>query len=473
MYMRNTIIFLISFLSLTLSAQDILVSEDLPLRNDVSYELIGELKGNILLYHNRSTEHEIQCFDPRMQLDWSKELEFDRRTAKTLGIIADDQHFFIFHHFRRKGNTLLKVNKYDAGANLQDSVLVFDYGFLFFTPDFTLIRSEDRTKALVFFVEKQSIMRALAFDVTTMELLWEKSFAPEDYSYSEDGLQALVDNNGNMHLIIEKDNYRSRRKEHFYQVHSFYGETDEYRTFDTSFKGMLTYDAFFTYDDLNNTLVAAGFYSEKDLGKATGFFYLNIDPRKPSDITLKFQKFDTETLMGILGKRGKRAKGIQEISIQEVVLRRDGGAILIGERNRMFERGGTSRTYIDGVNRFMVDYYFDELLIASIHPTGEVHWKTILHKKQYSQDDNGIYSSYFLFKTPSSLRFLFNDEIKYENTVSEYILNGFGNYDRNSLLSTANLDLRLRFRDALQTGSNALIVPSERRNRLKLVKMEF
>lgn len=473
MLMRNTIIFFLFILPLFTFAQDILVSEDLPLRNDVSYELIGEIKGNILLYHNRSTEHEIQCFDPRMQLDWSKELEFDRRTAKTLGIIADDQFFYVFHHFRRKGNTLLKVNKYDAGANLQDSTLVFDYGFLFFTPDFELIRSEDRTKALVFFIEKQSIMRALAFDVTKMELLWEKSFSPEDYSYSEDGVEALVDNKGNMHLIIEKDNFRSRRKEHYYQIHSYYGDSDTYRTFDANFKGMLTYDAFFTYDDLNQTLVAAGFYSEKDLGRATGFFYLNVDPKSPGEPTLEFKKFDQETLMGILGKRGKRAKGLQEISVQEVVLRRDGGAILIGERNRMFERGGTSRTYIDGVNRFMVDYYFDELLIASIHPTGEVHWKTILHKKQYSQDDNGIYSSYFLFKTPSSLRFLFNDEIKYENTVSEYILNGFGNYDRNSLLSTANLDLRLRFRDALQTGSNALIVPSERRNRLKLVKMEF
>lgn len=471
--MRNAILYLLFIAPLSIVAQDILVSEDLPLRNDVSYELIGELRGNILLYHNRVTEHEIQCFDQRMQLDWSKEIEFDRRTAKMLGLVTLNDNFYIFHHFRRKGNTLLKANKYDAGANLLDSTLVFDFGFLFFTPDFELILSEDRTKALVFFVEKQSIMRALSFDIPSMELLWEKSFEPDDYSYSEDGLQALVDNRGNFHLIIEKDNFRSRRKEHFYQVHSYYGTTDEYRKFDTGFQGMLTYDAYFTYDDLNDHLVAAGFYSEKDLGKATGMFYLNIDPKAPNDIVLKFQKFDTETLMGILGKRGKRAKGLQEISVQEVVLRRDGGAILIGERNRMFERGGTSRTYVEGMNRFMVDYYFDELLIASIHPTGEMHWKTILHKKQYSQDDDGIYSSYFLFKTPSNLRFLFNDEIRYENTVSEYILNGLGTYDRNSLLSTANLDLRLRFRDALQTGSNALIVPSERRNRLKLVKMEF
>ncbi|MCB0634513.1 MAG: hypothetical protein R2824_36120 [Saprospiraceae bacterium] len=460
-------------LPFTLYSQDILVSEDMPLRNDVSYELIGELRGNILLYHNRNTEHEIQCFDPKMHLDWSKELEFERKTAKTLGLITHDDHFYILYHYRKKGNTLLKVHKYDAGANLKDSTLVFDYGFLFFTPDFEIVRSEDRSKVLIFFIEKQSIMRAVSFDLNTMKLLWEKSITPDKFNYSEDDVQLLVDNKGNMQIIIGKHNFRSRRRDHFYEVHSYYGDTDEHRIFQVPFGNMLTYDAYFTYDDLNDRMVAAGFYAEKDLGRATGLFYLNVDPRHPDQRTLNFQKFDTKTLTGMLGKKGKRAKGLREISVQEVVLRRDGGAILIGERNRMYERGGTTRTYIDGLNNFMVDYYFDELMIASIHPTGELHWNTILHKKQYSQDDNAAYSSYFLFKTPSSLRFLFNDEISYENTVSEYILNGLGDFDRNSLLNTAHLELRLRFRDAVQTASNTLIVPSERRNRLKLVKMEF
>lgn len=455
-------------------AQNILVSEDLPMKNDADYELIGELKGNILLYYNRSSEHEIQSFDQRMQLSWSKELELDRRTAKTMGIVSGrDDNFTLFYHYRRKGSTLVKAQKYDPGANMRDSALVFDYGFLFFTPNFDLVRSEDRSKAIIFFIEKQSIMRAVSFDIDSMQMLWQTSITPEDYNYNEDALQLLVDNDGNMQLIIEKNNFRSRRKEHYYEVHAYYGATATYRTFDIDMQGMLTYDVYFEYDNLNDRLIAAGFYSEKDLSKANGFFYCNADPHAPTGMTVSFQKFDTETLSGLLGKRGRKAKGLPEISVQEVVLRRDGGALLIGERNRMFERGGNSRTYYDGINRFMVDYYFDDLLIASFHPDGELYWKTILHKKQYSQDDNGMYSSYFLFKTPSSLRFLFNDEIRHENTVSEYILTGRGNYDRNSVLSTENLDLRLRFRDALQTASNTLIVPSERRNRLKLVKMEF
>ncbi len=79
----------------------------------------------------------------------------------------------------------------------------------------------------------------------------------------------------------------------------------------------------------------------------------------------------------------------------------------------------------------------------------------------------------YLFKTPENLRFLFNDEIRFENTVSEYRLNGAGAFERRSLLNTEKLEVRLRFRDAIQVSADALVVPSERRNRLRLVKITF
>ena len=78
-----------------------------------------------------------------------------------------------------------------------------------------------------------------------------------------------------------------------------------------------------------------------------------------------------------------------------------------------------------------------------------------------------------MMKTPSALRFLFNDDIKNENTVSEYIVEGDGTSDRNSVMSTANQDIQLRFKDAVQFGPGELLIPSERRYRLRLVKLEF
>lgn len=112
-------------------------------------------------------------------------------------------------------------------------------------------------------------------------------------------------------------------------------------------------------------------------------------------------------------------------------------------------------------------------MVLSIHPTGELHWKTLLYKKQYSQNDGGAYSSYFTYITASNIKLIFNDEIKQENTISEYILDGLGNGDRNSVMNTENLELHLRFREGIQLDNKRFLIPSERRSRLKLVRFEY
>ena len=145
---------------------------------------------------------------------------------------------------------------------------------------------------------------------------------------------------------------------------------------------------------------------------------------------------------------------------------------MVGEQAIHSERQSVGAgTMGSAIGHVYYDYYYDDLFVISIHPDGMTHWKTILHKKQYSYDDDAIYSSYFLMKTATSLSFVFNDEIKYENTVSEYVLKGDGNYDRNSILNTKNKKLRLLFRKGMQVSANEFIVPSEHRNRLRLVSI--
>ena len=193
------------------------------------------------------------------------------------------------------------------------------------------------------------------------------------------------------------------------------------------------------------------------------------------DFMINAQPFEDNFIANLLGKAADKAKGIPEAEVRDLVLRLDGGVLLIGERTRLFQRNAatTNQGFYEPTAGFAVDFYYDEIFVVSIHPDGRKHWATVMHKKQYSQDDDGVYSSFFLLRTASSLRFLFNDEIKYENTVSEYVLKGNGKFKRKSLLSTENLRLRLRFRDAVQTDASTVIIPSERRNRLKLVRLEY
>lgn len=463
-------------LSTYLVAQQMTMSEPLTLRNDVSYDLLGEVGGHTLLFRDQGVEFEVVAFDRKMQERWREKIELDKRQPKVLDIIPEEGGFSIVYKHRYKSDLITKLHRYGPAANLIDSVTIKNYGALFYNPAITVVRSDDRSKVLIYYVEKQDIFRMVSFDLENSEVIWESSFSPSSFSYYQHFRQLLVDNDGNAILVLEKNNYRNQRETHYYEFHCYYGADESLVRFNIPMQGRLTYDAQFTYDHLNERLVGAGFYSEKNLGRADGTFYLSIPIQEHEDHLLAFNSFDEAFLLTLLGKDADKNRGATDLEIRELVLRRDGGVLMIGEHIRSLDRrtASTNRNYYDNnTGRFAVDHYYEEILALSIHPDGRYHWGNVLHKRQYSQDDNGIFSSFFLFRTGSNLRFLFNDEIKYENTVSEYVLNGNGSSERNSLLSTERLKLRLRFRDALQLDGDRLVVPSEHRNRLKLVRLEY
>jgi hypothetical protein len=230
----------------------------------------------------------------------------------------------------------------------------------------------------------------------------------------------------------------------------------------------------FSFDNLNRQLVGVGLYADKNRERANGIFYANISPEGKAP-SLRYEPF-TDKVISILRRKDveEDTRGISDADIRQVVLRHDGGALIVAERHHEIHRGTAAGRgfWRDGM-RMVMDFYYDDLLLVALHPTGEMHWTTVLHKKQYSQDDEATFSSYFLFMTPEKLHFMFNDEIKYENTCSDYVVSPVGEFDRNSLMNTFGQNLRLRFRDALQLSANECLVPSEFRNKLRLVLLRF
>lgn len=459
--------------ALWVSAQQITVSDEIALRSDIGYEIIGKLGGHVLLFRNQSTAFEVEAYNRNMQLSWTKELVLDRRAPRLVGITADADDFSLVYLFRQSNETILKVHKYDPAANLIDSITIKNLGYLFYSPRFEIVFSEDRTKALAYYIDQQNIFRFYSFDLAQMALLWEKSVVIDDAYAPSDFLRVLVDNSGRMYYLRDRNNYRAKNGTHYYEFVSYDG-AGEVVLYRINMGPQHTFDVTFAIDNLNQRLIAAGFYGARDNLQADGYFYLSVPPLAPTDHLQAFIPFQEEFLTALLGREYKPQRGLLDVDVMDMVLRRDGGVLLVAERNHQLERRGpTTRFANDAPFRLLIDYYYDEILAASINPDGALHWQAILHKKQFSQDDDGVYSSFFLMKTAGQLRFLFNDEIRYENTVSEYTLNGLGDRDRHSLFSTEKLDLRLRFRAAAQVSANEVIIPSEKRSRLRLIQLSY
>ena len=471
--MKSILQIAILFLSGNLFSQVITVSEPIMMRNDIAYYIIGEQKDNVLLFRDKESEFEVHAYDAGMRMKWNKEIELDRGRPKIFEVISGDGDFDVLYRFRRKRDSYLKIHRYDAAANLLDSVTVKNLGSAYFTPEYEVRISEDKRKVLLVDYDRISKFNAMVIDLDSMKVMWEKPFLDDDFFPIRTLDEMLVDNRGNAYIVFDKDNRKISRSEHRLEVFTAGPDFSDVRKITIPFPEKLIYDAKYIIDNLNKKLVVAGLYSEKNKGRANGHFYLSSEIPTGTPFVLEYHPFSKEQASILLDKKLQENVGIPQMNVQEIVLRRDGGILMIGEQVKLNERNGGGASRVDSYGNYIVDYFYDNIFVASVHPNGAMHWEEILHKRQFSQDDGASYSSYFLMKTPKNLRMIFNDDIRNENLVSEYIIAPSGSKDRNSVFNTERQNLRLRFRDAVQIASNELIVPSERKNRIKLVRVTY
>ncbi len=462
-----------------LYGQEIIISEEKSFRNDHGFEIIGKIGEHLLVFRDRSEDYEILGYDENLGELFSKELDLNSKRVSILGILPKKDYFTLIYKYNKRGRVHFEALKYDEDVELVDSTtikIVDPRGVISFNED--LVVSSNRRYTMIYDADLSGRIYAFTFDTEKMELAWDKTFYPKELDYEKDFLMAVLDDEAGLHLVYEKDNRRLKIEDARFEFYHYSPEKEDDLQYTIPLNGRLWYDVDFKYDGRNKRLVAGGFYSNGKYNESNGVFYLKINPEEPDAYAIRFLSFDEKFRVNMLGKQLKREGGIDEIDVRDIVLRSDGGVLLIAERNREYTRriSGYNSSYYNGgepTTSQQIDYHYNDIVLFSIHPNGELHWKEILRKRQYSQDDKAIYSSYFLLKTRQTLRFLYNDEIRFETNVNEYEVSGIGESQRKSLLHTSEDKLSLIFKEARQIEANALVVPSFRKGDFKLVKVSF
>ncbi len=461
----------------TVFAQNIKVSERISMHNDENIEIIGQIGEQLIILRDRPDNTELIGYNAEMIKQYSKKIKLETRRPRLQKFLTKKDHFTLVYKYIKRNNIHLIAHKYDEQSDLIDSAtinIIELKGTTTFSKE--IVVSRNKRYLLIHDTDQNSRVYAMVYDLEEMKLIWNKTFRPALVDYEKDFLEALIDNQGNAYFVFEKDNRRSKNIDSRFEIFQYNFEQNQPKQYPISMQGRLWFDIDFVIDDLNNKLLASGMFTDNRFGEANGTFYLKIDPNQPDNSAATFHPFDAKFVMSVIGKEIKKNEGFGEVDIQDLVLRSDGGVLLIAERNRMYSRRAYTYNNYDALNQngaYRNDYYYNDIILFSIGPTGEIQWVEILRKRQFSQDDSGIYSSFFLMKGKRNLRFLYNDEIKYDTNVYEYVVSGTGSYDRNNVLNTDKDNLSLRFKEGIQIASNTVIIPSVRRGDLKLVRMSF
>ncbi len=461
----------VSFSIPQLAAQAITISQEIGLKNDYAYSILGWVENDMLLFRDKGNRFFVQAFDRKLHLKWERELFLGDGRPDVFGIVTHEDRFHVLFGSRIKGVYHIQHYEYGHDVTLIDSSSLSIYENSFVTPRIFLEESEDKSKVLLYEYQKRGLT-LLSYDLKSKVVGTVQRLNLDGKDLIEDFRSIIINNYGTFFITLQSNRQVQRSQ----YLHIYGGAPGADRIFHDTIKldnGQLM-DIFPLYDHQHNCLVITGLYGERNTPKANGLYFIKY--YQAESAALHYLPFDEKLLTDVNGRGGSSTKGLSDFKVQKVALRQDGGVVIVAEMVKEFSRRSSlpmqqgSGSYLrDG----WVDYYFEDLVLFAIHPNGQEHWQEVLRKRQYSQDDGAMYSSFMLFKTPERLRFLFNDEIKFENTVGGYEVTGTGFIERKTVFNTDYHKLKLRFMDGIQVAHNECIVPSERNNRLNLVRILF
>ena len=366
--------------------------------------------------------------------------------------------------------------------------------------------SRDSSKVLVYYnmQNKRGDKDQFGLNVFDLEMnpLWEKvvTLPYAEELFSVQGFE--IDNAGNAHLLglIYYDGSKSRKKDEKpnfkYQILSYYDEGDKLIEYPIKTSGKFLRDMTIALNE-DQDIICAGFYSEQGTYKIIGSYFLKIDAETKETTSKSFNEFGmdfitqnmTEREEKRTEKRAEKGKdvGLYSYDLDKIILREDGGAVLIGEQyyirvvTNYSSNGNRSRTY---------HYIYNDIIAVNMAPNGEIDWTEKIAKRQSSTNDGGFYSSYAISVVQDNLYFIFNDNPKNlfykgkgkvenyrpkskESLVVLVELDRNGKQTREALFSAKEAEIRTRPKVCEQISRDELVLFGQKGKAHRFAKVKF
>jgi len=465
------------FIGLSADCQEVLVSPDINVRNDLFYDILPNINDRTVLFRNKGDEYILETLDEAMSITLSAEIKFEAERIEIFSILPFDTCFQVIYGYAKKDSIHIMSRRLNESGTLVDSTNIFSIKKKNFKR-FRYQNSEDKSKTLLFARDRRDKMEFFLVDNHKIKSSSPTVLEIENLDIVQDFRKIILSNDGFAYLYFDKNNSKFSREKHKGHIFILPPFGDEIRSIEVEFNKKLIADVDISIDNKNNRILLCGLYNNDGSSRIEGYFYLNKELQSlGSSVTPNFVEFDSNFSADVIGGKRKKGSQITDFVIKDIVSRQDGGALLFFESYKELSRRSSyrvSRLSHDPLSDGgFIDYYNEDIILVNLDPEGKEDWKRVLHKKQFSQDDGAVFSSFYIFKTPSKLRLIYNDEVSKSSTISEYLINPLGDYERRAILNTEHEELKLRFTSALQISSETLIVPSERSYTLNLVKISY
>lgn len=272
----------------------------------------------------------------------------------------------------------------------------------------------------------------------------EKLFAVSRYSLA---------NNGDVYILgrLYDEKVKERRRgnvNYSYKILA-YKDGKAVKEFNVSLADKFITDLQLAVSD-KGELICSGFFSEKGTYSIAGTYFIKIDASSKQIISQHYKEFPKDFLTQYVTERQakkidkKVAKGkdveLYEFDLDELIIREDGGAYLIGEQYYVVVTTTTTTDANGNMStRTTYHYHYHDIIVISFDEEGAIQWWEKIPKRQVSTNDGGFYSSYVRAIYDDELFFFFNDHI---DNLDTWETGKFKNYTagKNGIVTMVKLD---------------------------------
>lgn len=474
-------LFLLGFTALVCTAQNVQLSDGYKLPPKTSkFKVIGKNNDGIIvrLYGQQDV---IDVFDENLKLSTTHTLDFRNQNSQFQYIMLNKNGAVVFYLSQDKkysvllaqplNSKFLEIGKpiiidtiYDrrdlVASNLRFKVSVDQSYLMVYYPYF----SGTNIQSIKFLCVDRSLR---AIYNKTVPVNRDESALAES--------RALVDNNGNSYLVLNASAGVESATFDVLRMDS----TGAFSMYSLLTQKALFGEASFDLDNKNHTLVMSAFYNDDRRADdvANGFLYASFNPATGSLIKTSYTPFSKEFMFDLTHRNSTSDKGkLYTFVIRRVILRNDGGLLITAESfikdtreipvNVGFQPG------FNGYRNSTV-FQYNDIIAFSIKPNADLDWYAVMLKKQSSEDDNGVYSSFLSVNEKDKLRFLYIDDISSAGQLAQYVLTSQGKKDRTILFNQEDKEVMLLPKMGRQVSPNEAVIPSYLNGILKLVKLTF
>ncbi len=465
-------------------AQQFVVSQPTPFNiRTESADILGMHNGIIYLHQYDRTRHQLLAYNQRMSLLWQRDIPLARQEELYM-LMLEQQQLTALCSERIKGTEQLYTRQFsltlesDTQRYYLDTIPTqFGRG----TPEVMIASAQDRKHHAIYFLEdiigQQDLLHCSVID-TAGRPVFQRTLVIPNHNSKIDFYDLLLGNDGRVWVINAE--YRDASRDHVvrYWVHNLQEEGGNPIPLEGR-EDLFFNNTRFKLDNLHQTLVAAGFYAAdfRQPVYAEGVFFKVLDLAADTLSVSSYQEFAPEFIARIRGMRStRRATRLYTFIVDHLILRQDGGALLVAESYYKTYRNNMSMYDMYGIptfNESTVTYHFDEIIVVSLHPDGQVHWKDVIVKNQSSSGDYGRYGSYATINSGSYLLFLFNEAISHRTNMMQYAIDPTGNVERGILLNARRADVYPMPQFAKQVAARTIIIPSVRKGELRLIRADY